>query len=230
VDRGMLIAFPQRELTGEQARWFQDASRRRREREPVAYIVGRKGFRRLDLQVDRRVLIPRPETEHVVEAALGLPQAARVVDVGTGSGAIALALKDERPDLQVFATDSSADALDVARANAARLGLEVAFVFGNLTAGLEVDAVVSNPPYVEQHAALMPEIARYEPPPALFGDIDGLGVIRRLIKDVRAPWLALEHGSGQAGAVEQLARAEGFTSVERIRDLAGNERVLVARR
>ena len=127
-----------------------DASRRRREREPVAYIVGWKGFRRLDLQVDRRVLIPRPETEHVVEAALSLPAGARVVDVGTGSGAIALALKDERPDLEVFATDVSNDALDVARANAPRLGLDVTFVFGNLTAGLEVDAVVSNPPYVEQ--------------------------------------------------------------------------------
>jgi release factor glutamine methyltransferase len=230
VDRGLLIAHPQRELTGEQARWFMDAARRRREREPVAYIVGSKGFRRLDLQVDRRVLIPRPETEHVVEAALTLPVGARVVDVGTGSGAIALALKDERPDLQVFATDVSADALDVARANAARLGLDVTFVFGNLTAGLEVDAVVSNPPYVEQHAPLMPEIARYEPPLALFGDIDGLAVIRRLIKDVRAPFLALEHGEGQADAIAELAHAEGFGGVERVRDLAGIERVIVARR
>jgi len=229
-DRGALFADPGRGLTPAEARAFADAARRRREREPVAYITGHRGFRWLDLAVDRRVLIPRPETEHVVEAALGLPHGARVVDVGTGSGAIALALKDERPDLQVFATDSSADALDVARANAARLGLEVAFVFGNLTAGLEVDAVVSNPPYVEQHAALMPEIARYEPPPALFGDLDGLAVIRRLIKDVRAPWLALEHGSGQADAIEALARAEGFQAVERIRDLAGIERVLVARR
>jgi release factor glutamine methyltransferase len=230
VDRGLLLAFPERELTGEQARWFMDASRRRREREPVAYIVGWKGFRRLDLQVDRRVLVPRPETEHLVEAALSLPRGARVVDVGTGSGAIALALKDERPDLTVFATDVSAEALDVARANAARLGLDVTFVFGNLTAGLEADAVVSNPPYVEQHAALMPEVARYEPPLALFGDIDGLAVIRRLLKDVRAPWLALEHGEGQAAAIEELARAEGFTEVDRIRDLAGIERVLVARR
>ena len=106
-----------------------------------------------------------------------------MVDVGTGSGAIALALKDERPDLQVFATDVSADALDVARANAARLGLDVTFVHGNLTAGLEVDAVVSNPPYVEQGAALMREVG-YEPPLALYGDIDGLAVIRRLVRDV----------------------------------------------
>jgi release factor glutamine methyltransferase len=230
VDRGMLIAYPDRELTGEQARWFIDASRRRRMREPVAYIVGSKGFRRLELQVDRRVLIPRPETEHLVEAALSLPAGARVADVGTGSGAVALALKDERPDLTVFGTDVSADALDVARANAARLGLDVSFVHGNLTAGLEVDAVVSNPPYVERHAALAPEITQYEPALALYGDIDGLAVIRMLVKDVRAPFLALEHGQGQADAIEELARAAGFTTVERVRDLAGIERVLVARR
>ena len=230
VDRGMLIADPRRELTGEQARWFMDAARRRREREPVAYIVGAKGFRRLELRVDRRVLIPRPETEHLVEAALALPRGARVVDVGTGSGAVALALKHERPDLVMFATDVSADALDVARANARRLGLDVSFVLGGLTAGLEVDAVVANPPYVEQHANLMPEIARYEPPLALFGGRDGLAVVRELIRDVRAPYLALEHGEGQAGAIEALARAEGFERFERVRDLAGIERVLVAHR
>jgi release factor glutamine methyltransferase len=230
VDRGMLIAYPERELTGEQARWFIDASRRRRLREPVAYITATKGFRRLDVQVDRRVLIPRPETEHLVEAALALPTGARVIDVGTGSGAVALALKDERPDLTVFGTDVSADALDVARANAARLGLDVSFVHGNLTAGLEADAVVSNPPYVEQHAKLAPEITQYEPALALYGDIDGLAVIRALVKDARAPFLALEHGEGQADAIAELARAAGFTTVERIRDLAGIERVLVARR
>ena len=126
------------------------------------------------------MLIPRPETEHVVEAALAPAARARAWSTSARArGAIALALKDERPDLEVFATDVSADALDVARANAPRLGLDVTFVLGDLTAGLEVDAVVSNPPYVERHAALMPEVARYEPPLALFGDIDGLAVIRR---------------------------------------------------
>jgi release factor glutamine methyltransferase len=229
VDRGVLIADPGRELSGAQARTFMDYARRRREREPVAYILGVKGFRHLELAVDRRVLVPRPETEHVVEAALGLPTGARVVDVGTGSGAIALALKDERPDLEVFATDISADALDVARANALRLGLDVKFVLGNLTAGLEVDAVVSNPPYVEQGAVLMREVG-YEPPLALFGEIDGLGVIRRLVRDARAPFVALEHGEGQADAIETLVREAGFGEVERVRDLAGIERVLVARR
>src|SRR5919199_5320779 len=128
VDRAALITDPHRELTPEQARAFMDAARRRREREPVAYITGVKGFRRLELAVDRRVLIPRPETEHVVEAALSLPRGTRVVDVGTGSGAIALALKAERPDLAVWGTDVSPGALEVARGNAARLGLDVTFV------------------------------------------------------------------------------------------------------
>jgi release factor glutamine methyltransferase len=229
VDRGSLIAFPERELTGEQARWFMDASRRRREREPVAYILGRKGFRYIELAVDRRVLIPRPETEFVVEAALGLPAGARVVDVGTGSGAIALALKQERPDLQVFATDVSGDALGVAAANASRLGLDVEFRRGDLLAGLEADAVVSNPPYVVDGEWLMADVSRFEPHGALYAGADGLDVIRRLVL-LDVPFLALEHGMGQADAVETLARDAGFTAVERIKDLAGIERVAVARR
>ena len=229
IDRASLLADSRRELSGAQARRFMEYARRRREREPVAYITGVKGFRFIELSVDRRVLIPRPETEFVVEAALSLPAGTRVVDVGTGSGAIALALKNERPDLDVFATDVSADALDVARVNAARLGLDVTFVEGDLLAGLEADAVVSNPPYVAARDVVMPDVARYEPATALYAGDDGLAVIRRLVT-LPVSFLALEHGEGQAEAVEALARAAGFESVERIRDLAGIERVAVARR
>jgi release factor glutamine methyltransferase len=227
VERASLFLTPGRELTPEEAGRFRDlVTRRWREREPVAYLTGLKGFRRLELAVDPRVLIPRPETEHLVEAALELPEGARVVDVGAGSGAVALALKDERPDLRVVATDVSAGALDVARANATRLGLEVEFVHGDLLDGVEgpVDAVVSNPPYVEAGAALAPEIARHEPAGALFAGADGLDVIRRLVT-LDVPFLALEVGAGQAPAVAAMCRGD----VEIVRDLAGIERVVVAR-
>jgi release factor glutamine methyltransferase len=234
ADRAALISNPERELEPGQARWFMDAARRRREREPIAYILGVKGFRMLDLAVDRRVLVPRPETEHVVEAALGLPSGARVVDVGTGSGAIALALKDERPDLTVLATDISGDALDVARSNALRLGLEVEFLHGDLLAGAgPVDAVVSNPPYVAQGDTVMPEVSRYEPPEAVFAPGGGLDVVRRLIPAAVAAgarFLAIEIGEGQARAVAELAREAGFGTVETIPDLAGIDRVIVGRR
>jgi release factor glutamine methyltransferase len=229
VDRAALISGPGRELSGAEARQFADFARRRREREPVAYILGAQGFRSIELLVDRRVLIPRPETEHVVEAALGLPSSARVVDVGTGSGAIALALKDERPDLRVVGTDTSADALDVARANADRLGLDVEFVHGDLLAGVAADAIVSNPPYVAEGDPVMPDVVRYEPHAALFAE-DGLAVIRRLVAAAGAArFIALEHGEGQGEAVAALVRDAGF-DVEHVRDLAGIDRVVVGRR
>jgi release factor glutamine methyltransferase len=234
VDRARLVIERDRAVEGPAVRAFQDAVRRRSvEREPVAYITGVKGFRRLDIGVDRRVLIPRPETETLVEAALDLPRGARVVDVGTGSGAVALALKDERPDLEVLATDRSADALAVARANAARLGLDVAFVEGDLLAGLDADAVISNPPYVEDGFPLQPEIARHEPPVALYAGPEGLTVIRRLVAQVaasRARFAAFEVGMGQAAEVAEVLRAAGFGDVATRRDLAGIERVVAARR
>jgi release factor glutamine methyltransferase len=234
VDRARLVIDRDRAVEGPAVRAFQDAVRRRAvAREPVAYITGVKGFRRLDLHVDGRVLIPRPETETLVEAALDLPRGARVVDVGTGSGAVALALKDERPDLDVTGTDRSAEALAVARANAARLGLDVAFVEGDLLAGLAPDAVVSNPPYVEDSATLQPEIARHEPPVALYAGPEGLTVIRRLVEQVAASparFVALEVGMGQAAEVGDVLRAAGFAAVETRRDLAGIERVVAARR
>ena len=226
VDRAKLITDRDLVVAGPAAREFQTLVRRRAiEREPVAYLLGHKPFRNLDLAVDARVLIPRPETELLVEAALTLPHGARVVDGGTGSGAVALALKDERPDLDVTATDVSADALAVARENAARLGLEVAFAQADLYDG-DFDAVVSNPPYVADGDDLPPDVARHEPAGALFAGPDGLAVVRRLVAR-RPPFLALEVGLGQAPAVMELLA--GYASVEALRDLAGIERVVVAR-
>jgi release factor glutamine methyltransferase len=235
VDRAAVVADPGRALEPDAARRFQDYAARRREREPVAYILGSKGFRSIELEVDPRVLIPRPETEHLVEALLDLPRGSRVVDVGTGSGAIALALKAERPDLEVAGTDASAGALELARANAARLGLEVELRHGDLLAGVggRLDAVVSNPPYVEDGAELAPDIVRFEPSLALRAGPDGLDVIRRLLPAAGATaahTVALEIGAGQAAAVARLIREAGFPDVETVADLAGIERVLVGRR
>jgi release factor glutamine methyltransferase len=228
--RADLISAPDRGLEPDEARAFMDLAARRRGREPVAYILGTKGFRTIELAVDPRVLIPRPETEHVVEAALSLPAGARVADVGTGSGAIALALKAERPDLSVVGTDTSAAALDVARANAARLGLEVEFLEGDLlepVAGA-LDAVVSNPPYVATTDPLPPDVRLHEPAEALYAGADGLDVVRRLVAAAAAvPFIALEVGAGQAAAVAELMTGR---RVETIRDLAGHERVVIGRR
>jgi release factor glutamine methyltransferase len=235
VDRAAIVADPERGLDPDAARRFMEYAARRRDREPVAYILGTKGFRSIDLAVDPRVLIPRPETEHLVEAVLDLPRGARVCDVGTGSGAIALALKSERPDLRVVATDASGEALEVARANAERLGLDVELHHGDLLADVAgpLDAVVSNPPYVEDGAELAPEIVRFEPALALRAGPDGLDVIRRLLPAAGATSarvVALEIGDGQASAVAALMVEAGFGDVSVVPDLAGIERVLVGRR
>ncbi|MGI8730774.1 MAG: peptide chain release factor N(5)-glutamine methyltransferase [Solirubrobacteraceae bacterium] len=238
VDRTALFTDPAREVAGPAVRAFQGAVRRRSVgREPVAYIVGSKGFRHIDLRVDARVLVPRPETELLVEVGLTLGQGACVVDVGTGSGAIALSLKHERPDLVVVGTDVSAAALELARANAAALGLDVRFTEGDLLAGAErCDAVLSNPPYVREgeRASLAPEIAHHEPPGALFAGADGLDVIRRLVPAAAAALtsgglLAIEVGAGQASAVAALMGQAGFEEASARRDLAGIERVLVGK-
>ena len=235
VDRAALVSDPGRGLEPDAARRFQEHAARRREREPVAYILGTKGFRSIELAVDPRVLIPRPETEHLVEALLDLPRGARICDVGTGSGAIALALKTERPDLRIVATDASAEALDVARANAERLGLDVELHHGDLLADVAgpLDAVASNPPYVEDGAQLAPEIVGFEPALALRAGPSGLDVIGRLLPAVgatSASLVALEIGAGQAGAVAGLMREAGFPELATVADLAGIERVLVGRR
>jgi release factor glutamine methyltransferase len=236
VSRERLFMEAGLRVEGPAVRALQDAVRRRAvEREPVAYIVGRKGFRRLELAVDPRVLIPRPETELLVQTALALGYGGCVLDVGSGSGAVALALKDERPDLRVAGSEISPDALDVARANAQRLGLEVRWLHADLLAGVpdEFDAVLANLPYVaeSERAELVPEILRHEPPGALFAGPDGLSAIRELLDQIalreRIELVALEVGAGQAGAVCELTRAAGFRAVRAERDLAGVQRVVV---
>ncbi len=232
IDRELIVA-------GDDVRAFQDAVRRRAVlREPVAYIVGQRGFRRLQLHVDRRALVPRPESELLVEAALSLPVGSCVLDVGTGSGAIALASKDERPDLQLTGSDASEDALQLARANSERLGLDVRWLHADLLAGLDedFDAVLANLPYIaeSERAALAPEIVRHEPPAALFAGEDGLAQIRRLLGQLaqrpRVSTVALEIGATQAGAVAELVRGAGFADVACIADLAGMDRVVTGAR
>lgn len=233
VDRARLIIDRDLAVAGSAAREFQTLVRRRAiDREPVAYLLGSKGFRHIVLDVDPRVLIPRPETELLVEVGLSLPEGSSVVDVGTGSGAIALALKSERPDLRVRANDISEDAIDVARSNARRLGLDVAFSLEDLFSS-PVDAVLSNPPYVADGDELPRDVADHEPRQALFAGSDGLGVIRRLLGragELGISLVALEHGMGQAEAVARIAAENGYEDIEHIKDLAGIERVTVVKR
>ncbi len=235
VDRACLVVDAFMVLDEAASGRFEALVARRVDREPVAYILGRKGFRRLSLAVDRRVLIPRPETELLVEVGLSLETGARVADVGTGSGAVALALKDERPDLVVVGTDSSQDAVAVARGNAARLGLDVSFLCTDLLDDVigPFDAVLANLPYIadEARGSLPPEVLIYEPPSALFAGFDGLDVVRRLVDALGCvPLVALEVGFDQGAAVARLLEDAGFGQVERLRDLAGHERVIVGRR
>jgi release factor glutamine methyltransferase len=216
--------------------------------EPLAYVLGRWSFRHLDLAVDPRVLIPRPETEVVagvaVELARTRPLPVTVADLGTGSGAIGLALADELPVLgvTVWLVDDDPDALDIARANLAGIGRRAANVriaagswFDALPAGTVVDVAVSNPPYVATDSPELDQtVRRWEPAHAVFAGADGLVSIRRLVAD--APrfirpggWLVLEIGADQGPAVEELLWATGFADVEIRPDLAGRDRVAVAR-
>jgi release factor glutamine methyltransferase len=241
-NRAALIADGGIEVPAPAARAFGEMVRRRLRREPVAYILGRKGFRRIELTVDSRVLIPRPETELLVEIALE-QKPARVLDVGTGSGAIGLAVADELPACAVTATDTSPGALEVARANAERLGLgdRVEFIEGTLPADAAFDLILANLPYVAERdwASLQPEVTKYEPREALLAGLDGLDAYRALIPECalllyryakqRKGALAVEVGEGQAEAVATLMRESGFERIEARRDLAGIERIVVGR-
>jgi release factor glutamine methyltransferase len=212
---------------------------RRIAREPVSQIVGHREFWGLEFNVTRDVLTPRPETETLVQAALDTidrQHTAVVADVGTGSGCIAVALAVERPALRLVASDVSAAALAVARANARRHGAggRIAFVQTDLVPTNDVDLVVSNPPYLARRdgASLPPEVRDYEPHVALFGGEDGLDVYRRLVADARGSIasggsLIVEVGYDQADAVATLAAAAGWRRAEVRRDLQGIERVLV---
>jgi len=206
---------------------FEALLGRREKREPVAYLTGTKGFRHLELQVDERVLIPRPDTETLVEVAVEeAPEGARVHDVGTGSGAVALALKQERPDLIVTASDWSPDAVDVARANAEALHLDVAVDVANGLPPGDYDLVVANLPYVREDEwdGLEPEIREYEPRGALVSGRDGLDAIRSLVGQAGGKLLILEHAPAQARDVRGL-----LEEARTVQDLAGRDRVTVGR-
>jgi release factor glutamine methyltransferase len=243
-DRARIASDPDSRLPVGASREFAQMVRRRLRREPVAYIVGRKGFRRIELVVERRALIPRPETELLVEVALELAPRT-VLDVGTGCGAIALAVADELPDTRVVAIDVSMDALRVARANTELLGLGdqvdvisrgINSIAGALPDGLTADLLLANLPYVSESEwnGLAPEIREYEPREALVAGPTGLEAIQALLAEVgeleRPPRaVALEVGVEQADAVAELVGAAGYREVERRPDLAGIERVVVGK-
>ena len=241
--RALLIAHPQRELSSPQLQKFDDYLARRRRGEPIAYILGRREFWSLELSVNEAVLVPRPETELLVEAALAAlagfsDQSVRIADMGTGSGAIALAIASERADASVVAVDSSAAALAVARHNAVQLGIgNVSFVLSHWFDALgdtNFDMVVSNPPYVANDD---PHLARgdlrFEPRQALVSGEDGLSDIRLLADQGRqflrpGGKLLLEHGWQQGEAVRRILEERGYQAVRTLPDLAGLDRVTMA--
>jgi len=233
TNRAGLYSEPERQLDPAVVQQFDEMVRRRVRREPVAYILERAHFRQLELVVDDRVLIPRPETELLVDLA---QDRQRVLDVGTGSGAIALAIANERESVRVTGIDNSPDAIELARLNAERIGLEVEFLIADLIVGGPYDLIVSNPPYVRESEweALQPEIRQHEPREALVGGPDGLDVTRDLVTAAtevlaRGATLGIEVGQGQSRMVESMFERAGLGHVDTIRDLAGIPRVVTGR-
>ncbi|MEJ8820759.1 peptide chain release factor N(5)-glutamine methyltransferase [Variovorax humicola] len=229
-ERAWLLAHDSDDLADTAWEAFEALCARRAAGEPAAYLLGEKEFHGIALQVDARVLVPRPDTETLVEWALSLmPQAIRprVLDLGTGSGAIALALQDARPDAAIDAVDASATALEVARANAERLALPVRFAQADWLAGADngYHLIVSNPPYIAAGDAHLADL-RHEPLSALASGPDGLDDIRRIVQDAPSHladggWLLLEHGFDQAPAVRALLAERGFADAQSRNDLAG---------
>jgi release factor glutamine methyltransferase len=235
-----LLTHPEHELTERQTNHYQAAIARRALHEPVQYIIGTQEFYGRPFIVNPLVLIPRPETEHLVEAALALtPRPSRILDVGTGSGILAITLALELSHATVTATDISAPALAVAQQNARSLGADhVRFVASNLFAKLDdarFDCIVSNPPYVATSEALEPQVRDYEPATALYAGEDGLAIYRRLIPQSFASleprgYLLLEIGQGQRDAIAALLQTSSFSDIRFIDDLQGIPRVAIAQK
>lgn len=242
ITRTQVIIDAARPLDGPELSALRELVKRRRAREPVAYLRGEREFHGLPFRVDSRVLIPRPDTETLVDAALERTRhvslSMRLADLCTGSGCVAIAIARERPTAKIWATDLSEDALSVARENAARLGAyNVAFRAGDLFAalpeGTQLDAVVANPPYIAttEIETLQPDIKDFEPRIALDGGPDGLAIVRRIVEEaprwlVPGGLLALELGAGEAPAVTALFAERGFRDVRVHRDYARIERVV----
>ena len=226
-----LVAFPEKELPGEAEVRFREFSERRKKGEPAAYILGRKEFYSIELVVTPAVLIPRPETELLVDLVLARKPAS-VLDVGTGSGAIALALKRHLPATRVVASDASAAALEVARRNAVRLNLDVELRHGRWfepVAGERFEAIVANPPYVKAGDPHLAQL-QFEPMLAIASGADGLDAMRVVVREAPAHllpggWLLVEHGEGQQEAVRALLEAAGLETASGWPDLAGIPRV-----
>lgn len=238
--RSHLYSWPERLLSPSEHSCFESLLERRVLGEPMAYILGKRDFWTLTLHINRHVLIPRPETELLVETALLLAptrDAIRVADLGTGSGAIALALASERPDWQIVATDRSVDALMVASDNATRLGIRnVEFRRGSWCAALpdgQFDMIVSNPPYIDPHDPHLSQgDLRFEPASALAAENNGFADIRSISAQASAHlkpggWVALEHGWAQGPAVAAILQQDGFTEVKTLKDLQGHDRVTI---
>jgi release factor glutamine methyltransferase len=241
IDRLRVILDANRPLVGGELATLRDLVKRRRAYEPIAYLRGEREFYGLKFRVDKRVLVPRPDTETLVDAALArsthVSMSMRQLDLCTGSGCVAIAMARQRPTASVFASDISSDALAVARDNALRLGAyNVAFVESDLFAafaGKRFDVITANPPYIAtgELATLMPDVRDHEPRLALDGGADGLDIVRRIVKDAPAHLtpggvLAMEIGAGEAPATVALFEAQGFADVRVHRDIARIERVV----